>query len=332
MAMRLAGRIHERFKRSVSLATLLTSPTVEKLAEVMRSSDRARANPVLVPIQPGASRPPLFFLPGAGGNVLYFYPLSRHIGADQPCLGLQALGLDENSVIPTRIEDIASRYVEIIRRERQPGGPYHLIGHSFGAFVAFEMARQLTEQGEEVALLCVIDNAAPSFSGDSYSGWGSREWLKHIALRIGKLYRTDLLLDDGGFVDKSYERQIEYIIDRLISARLLPAGLNKTHFSRFIEVYKANAMAAVEYLPRPLPAPVPITLFKAEEEDSELNRVVVSRDELMGWGGYTEGKVRAVTVPGTHLTMFTEPHVETLAHRLRECVEQSQRRARHSSS
>jgi len=245
---------------------------------------------------------------------------------------LQALGMDENSVIPTRIEDIASRYVEIIRRERQPDGPYYFVGHSFGAFVAFEMARQLTEQGEEIALLCVIDNVAPAVSDDAYSGWGAREWLKHIAVRIGKLYSTDLLLDDSGFVNKSYEQQVEYIIDRLISARLLPAGLNKTHFGRFIEIYKANAIATVKYLPLPLAAPVPITLFKAAEEDFELNRGVVSRDELMGWSSYTKGPVRAITVPGTHLTMFTEPHVETLANRLRESVEQSQRQARQSSS
>jgi amino acid adenylation domain-containing protein len=320
LAVRLAGRIYERFKRRISLATLFTSPTIERMADVLRSSEKASDNPVLIPIQPAGSNPPLLCLPGAGGNVLYFYPLSRYLGADQPCLGFQALGLDENAIIPTRVEDIASRYVDIIRKEGRGEGPYCLAGHSFGAFVAFEMTRQLLDQGQAVAFLGVIDNAAPAVSEDFYAGWDHREWLKHIAIRIGKLYKTDLNLDDSGFAGKNYHQQIEYLIDRLIAARLLPVGLNKIHFSRFIEVYKANAIAAVEYRPSRLPTSVGLTLFKAAEDDPELDGRPEIKDPALGWNSYTAHPVDVVKVPGTHLTMFSEPHVQGLADRLRERI------------
>src|SRR5262249_51730766 len=127
--------------------------------------------------------------------------------------------------------------------------------------------------------------------------------------------------DDSGFAGNSYAQQVEYVIDRLVSARLLPQGLNKTHFSRFIEVYKANAIAAVNYRPEPLPTRVSLTLLKAKEEDSELKSEAQIQDEALGWSHYTKCPVQVITVPGTHLTMFSEPHVKGLADRIRECLE-----------
>ena len=44
-----------------------------------------------------------------------------------------------------------------IRAEFQPLGPYILIGYSFGALIALEMAPRLTEEGKQVALLTFVD-------------------------------------------------------------------------------------------------------------------------------------------------------------------------------
>jgi thioesterase domain-containing protein len=46
----------------------------------------------------------------------------------------------------------------------QPNGPYYLGGYSFGGVVAFEMARQLQEQGEQVGILVVLDSCRPGYS------------------------------------------------------------------------------------------------------------------------------------------------------------------------
>lgn len=321
LAVRLMSQIYEHFERRLSLATLFTHPTVAKLAEVLRADAGGWDYPVLTPIQPSGDNPTLFCLPGAGGNVLYFYPLSRRLGMDQPCWGLQALGLNEQAAIPIRVEDIASRYVDIIRKEAQPEGPYALVGHSFGAFVAFEMAHQLLRQGQDIAFLGLIDNAAPAAtSEDLYVGWSHWEWLKHIAIRIEKLYQTQLHLDNEVGANLSDEKQVEYVIDRLISTRLLPVRLNKTHFGRFIDVYKANVIAAARYRPAPLLAPVRLTLFKALEDDLELKGRADIKAPDLGWGRYTAHPVDVIVVPGTHITMFSEPHVKGLGARLREAM------------
>ena len=253
LAVRLAGRIYEEFGQRISLATLFTCPTVEELAGVLRSGG-IRGAGVLVPLRREGSRPPLVVLPGAGGNVLYFHELARRLDPDQPLWGLQALGMDDGSTIPDRLEEIAARYIEILRRDLPR--PWSLLGHSFGGLVAFEMARQLLAAGEEVAFLGVLDNAAPdTASEEHYAGWGDGEWLVHIATRIGKLYKTDLGLRAESFTALAYEEQLRHLVDRLVAAGLLPVETHRGHFARFIEVYKANAIAAARYRPGLLPVP-----------------------------------------------------------------------------
>lgn len=52
----------------------------------------------------------------------------------------------------------------------QPLGPYILVGHSFGSWVAFEMAKQVQEKGHEIALLAVIDFWAPMTNNPEHPG------------------------------------------------------------------------------------------------------------------------------------------------------------------
>ena len=59
-----------------------------------------------------------------------------------------------------RIEEMAARYVAEVRKAH-PGGPYLLGGWSLGCMVAYEMARQLTAAGADVALVALFDGAPP---------------------------------------------------------------------------------------------------------------------------------------------------------------------------
>lgn len=335
LALRLAGRIYEQFGRRVSLAVLFKNPTVSKLARVLRSAAQVD-NPLLVPLQQSDTGPNLFCLPGAGGNVLYFDSLASNLGVKQSIWALQGLGFGENELIPDKIEDFAARYIQIIQEQVQPKGPYYLLGHSFGAFTAFEMASQLLKQGEDIAFLGLIDNAAPGIGlGQEYTHFSHAKWLRHIAIRIEKLYNTDLSLDKLNLEDKDEDIQTETLIERLINSATLPSDLNKAHFKRFIKVYKANAMAAAFYQPQALPAPVRTVLFKAGKDDPDLkaNRQTgldlkddlgladQAEQEALGWNRFSLSPVEVVQVPGTHLTMLIEPNVQELAARIRHAVE-----------
>jgi thioesterase domain-containing protein len=58
------------------------------------------------------------------------------------------------------VRRVAARHVTALRSV-QAHGPYHLAGHSFGGLVAFEIAHQLCDAGERVALLAILDSFAP---------------------------------------------------------------------------------------------------------------------------------------------------------------------------
>ena len=78
---------------------------------------------------------------------------------------------------------MAADYLREIKA-RQPNGPYCLCGYSFGGLVAFEIARQLSESGNEVGFVGLFDTLM------SPVRWPLRAWLSIIGRRIARLPGT----------------------------------------------------------------------------------------------------------------------------------------------
>ena len=147
--LRLVTRMNSLYSMGFGLASLISAPTIKLVAELVRRRYAPNTATSLVPIQPVGTRPPLYIVHGAGGNVVNFYGLTTRIGADQPVYGVQAQALEANQPALLRMEDMAAHYLREIRRI-QPKGPYHFLGYSFGGIVVLEMAHQLHKAGEEV--------------------------------------------------------------------------------------------------------------------------------------------------------------------------------------
>lgn len=321
LAVKLLAHIHQCFGRRISLTTLLTHPTVKTLAEVLRASPGNNDYSLLVPLRNTGTRPPLFLLPGAGGSVMYFMPLVRYLPEDLPCWALQGLGHGENESIPDRIEDVAVRYVDLICN-LQPKGPYFLAGHSFGALVAFEIARILERQGQSIAFLGLIDNRAPT-ADEAAPVRNDIQWLRHIAMRIAKLTRTSMDVAASTDARLDYAAEVKVFVAQMEAARLLPSDIGAEHFARFIEIYKTNAIAASRYRPEPLANVTGTTVFFASTDDHELGLPEANDDKTLGWGELLPVSPRVEEVPGTHLTMFIEPHVDSLANKISIALEQA---------
>jgi thioesterase domain-containing protein len=135
------------------------------------------------------------------------------------------------------------------------------VGHSFGALVGYELARQL--HGVQRAPLCVLDNPAPQAGAvPDYAGYDHGDWLVHIATRIGKLNRVALHLTRDELDGLDDAAQNALLVARLVSQGLLPAEVTPAYFSRFIDVYRANARAAAEYRPAGA-APIDLLVVRA---------------------------------------------------------------------
>jgi thioesterase domain-containing protein len=135
---------------------LFQAPTIEQLANLLNKQVQLAPWSSLIPIQPNGAKPPFFCVHGGISDR----HLSRYLGPDQPLYGL---AYSDGSGQPVRyksVEDIAAHYLSEICTV-QPSGPYFLGGYSFGGIVAFEMAQQLKDQGQKVALLCLLAPSAP---------------------------------------------------------------------------------------------------------------------------------------------------------------------------
>ncbi|RYZ42467.1 MAG: non-ribosomal peptide synthetase [Myxococcaceae bacterium] len=154
LAMRMMSLIRERLGRSLPVVSLFQAGTLEELAARLRQAP-GHLSP-LVPITRTGSRRPFFCVHPVSGNVLPYLELARRLGPDQPFYAFQSTGLEGEGAPLETVEAMAASYVEALRT-LQPSGPYRLGGWSLGGMVAFEMARQLEQQGEQVEQLVLID-------------------------------------------------------------------------------------------------------------------------------------------------------------------------------
>lgn len=309
LAVRLMGRISDEFGVRLPLAALLTHPSIAALAEVLRGEAAPGGGPLLR-LQRGAGGMPLLLLPGAGGNVLYFNALVNHLPVDLPVWGLQAIGIGDGEIAPDSIEELAAAYLKVLLATPEFAEGVHLAGHSFGGLVAYEMARQLTALGHPVGLLAVLDNAAPRFDDAArYADWSDEDWLRHVALRIGKLYGVTLSADGCGPAGPR-------LFEALLQAGLLPGDTRYEFFHRYIGVYRANVIAAATYHPQGELMNIPLSLFTAADADAALGQPAAS-DPGRGWQAYVAAPLRCCETPGSHLSMLLEPHAAVLAAHLR---------------
>ncbi|HEC83801.1 MAG TPA: non-ribosomal peptide synthetase, partial [Thioploca sp.] len=313
LAVRLMSQIHHAFDKQLPIATLFQGATIVELAQLIRHHEAPTTWPTLIPIQPQGSRPPLFCFPGAGGNVLYLHSLAVHLDKDQPCYGLQPPGLDGKSRTPSSIEALAAHHKKELIKV-QPQGPYFLAGHSFGGQVAFELARQLEQQGETVALLTILDTSAPSADQEDMTAtWDEIDWLWTMVevfeeLSEAKLDLKKETVQSQTTLAQSYELVMQHLKQGLFFAPTAESNQLKA----IVDIYKANTHAQTHYQPQG-PIKAPIVLFRAEEQFGDTPSV---HSEDLDWSQYTEGEVIVKWVPGTHLTMLNAPHVKTLAAQL----------------
>ncbi|MEU1305658.1 amino acid adenylation domain-containing protein [Streptomyces shenzhenensis] len=313
-AMRLVVRVEQCYGVTVSLSDFVAAPTVARLADRLRRDAAVPAFDPLVPIRPEGTRPPLFLVHPMGGNVLCYLPFARHLPAGQPLYALQAAGADPGMAPLRSMRELADSYVAALRRV-QPHGPYTIGGWSFGGFVAFEMARQLTAAGERIAGLIVLDTVAatpgdrPRHSDDQLLTWFFWEMLLTLGGRSPVL---EIPAELSGLDEK-----FAFIADAAARSGVLPAGSTSAVVERLFRVYESNWSAALAYTPEA--AGVDLTLIRARDPLPEVLRSMHDsvgsryRDTDNGWGLLTGRRVEVVQVPGDHLSIMKEPYVEHVA-------------------
>ena len=325
LAASLFNRIQNEFGKQMPLSTLFSSPTVRLLASSLRNEGIMPPLSSLVTLQPLGNKPPFFCVHGGLGNIIAFHGLVQHLGPDQPLYGLQPQGLDQNAVPYTRIEDMAAHYIREIRSV-QPKGPYFLGGRSMGCWIAFEMARQFQEQGDEVGLVALFDSAVTGYGQvRRHVSLGTRlrfeDYLRDFrslgpGARLGYLTRRIMTLAinclaKGGHAPRRCKRLLgrgTWEVAHWVCGRTgwpLPRTLRNVAF--------ANRQAMKCYSFQEYQGAV--TLFRSDEREK-----FAGDHTDLGWSQFAVDGVEQIAIPGGHNSMWEEPNLSVLVGALKSCL------------
>jgi amino acid adenylation domain-containing protein len=314
LAVRLQTRIQQQFGHNLPLPTLLQHATIAQLAGLLGQPMLPQAWSPVVALQRQGTELPFFCVHGGDGSALSFIALARSAGTARPWYGIQAAGLEGEQAPCTSIPDMAARYITALR-EIQPDGPYLLGGWSLGGVIAFEMAQQLEDQGQKVALLALLDSRADLyFTPRQHPALDDTSILAAFLAEIGGAAGQIFLesLDDLAMLEP--KARVEHLIEQARQHHILPVEVEETQIRQRLAVFQANLQALEQYTPRI--GTQRLTVLRALEEQA-----VPHADPSLGWAGYTSGGVDGIEVPGTHYTMLAAPHVAVLADRLQSCLD-----------
>jgi FkbH-like protein len=323
LAVRLCAQIEKGLTHKVPLATFFRAPTVEQLARAIERAHSRHERSSLVAIQHKGTRPPLVLVHGAGGGVLWGYAnLAAHLGHDQPVYAFEPRHNKSANLLT--VEDMAAQYVRDLRAF-QPKGPYYLGGYCFGGYVAYEMARCLERDGEQIGLLVLLDSAAPG-DYDRVVWWrpgfypnfvrNCYYWLAD-SLEKGAADRRDLIARKWAVlkrkVARAFKRQpgngSEIDLEEYISVSQFP--------EHELELWKLHLTAGTNYKPREYGGKVLLLRTRGQP-------LLCSFDPQYGWGKLARGGLEVRIISGAHEKVFIEPDIQELAAELKRALETAQ--------
>jgi thioesterase domain-containing protein len=307
LAVRAVGQMERLIGKRIPLGAFMADPTIASVVAALEEG--GEAEPPLVTIQPAGTRPPLFFVHPAGGQVTWYTPLASRLGDDQPFYGLRARGMSEDEAPVEDVRAMAADYVRAIRAV-QPNGPYHLGGWSFGGLVAYEMACRLQREGERVGYLAIVDSVLAPSSRWSRLLPGSRTrealfLLRSFCLEMGVRPR-DLGLTPAAVGGRDVEAWVGSILDAAKEAGTMHPNQDLAGFRRLFQVYRASQAAMRNYRPGPFAGDVAL-VYSGRSSPAVRQRMEAE------WRRQVRGSVGVRVLDGDHHAIVREPLVAELA-------------------
>jgi thioesterase domain-containing protein len=266
-----------------------------------------------VTLQEGApGRIPVFVVPGAGASVTSFMALAAVLRSEIPIHGLQPRGLDGEHVPHSSVEAAAISYLRAVK-EAQPTGPYRFVGHSFGGWVAFEMALQMQQAGEIVEPIVVIDSDAPS----------RQDLSKPYVTRVDALVKLIAVLEEASDAQMRLSRQelerlqqeaqLAGLLAEMKRIGALPPRSKLAVVQNLVRVFEANLNTS--YVPRAHFNGTALLMQASERSRSDIEEGFDAHATRLAWAELA-ATFEAVELPGKHMTVLQPPYVAAIARRM----------------
>ncbi|PPA81760.1 non-ribosomal peptide synthetase [Brevibacillus laterosporus] len=306
----LVSQITQRFGLNLPLSDLFKAPTIAGLCDHLQKQEAALDQNVILLKQGDCNVPPLFMIHGQGGGVITFSHLAHELGRDCSVYGIQAVGYDAEADALTTVEEMAAHYIASIRRI-MPTMPIQLVGWSFGGLVAYEMAKQLEQQGEQVELLVIVD-CLPLLNSDRINldqRYGKLDAVIQYALLSG-INQEDL----AGVTE---EEKMRFCWEEACKQKLFPDEVYRPELLSKLRIHATNGIAIHKYQ---LSGKIDTDMHLFLASDGAIQHQFTTNEETTRWNRFTTGKVSPTYFSGNHYTMLEMPHVQKMAKILRKMM------------
>ena len=134
-------------------------PRAKLTAAPTKQEKQYASNVVLIRGRPSSKNTPLFLVTDGSGSATAYIHLPP-LSTGNRIYALESPFLHDPTAYNCTVQEVGALYIAAIRKT-QPQGPYIIGGWSAGAVYAFEVTRQLLNQGETILGLILIDMRVP---------------------------------------------------------------------------------------------------------------------------------------------------------------------------
>lgn len=309
-AAKMAQRLSERAEGTITAEDVLTSETIEALAEKVR--DYLEAGTIdgfvrTIRAPENDSQVPVFVFHPAGGSTVVYEPLLNRLPANTPMYGLER--------VEGTIQERAAQYVPKLL-EMNDGKPFILAGWSLGGALAYACAIGLKRAGADVRFVGMIDTVRPGEEipqtkeetrkrWDRYAKFAERTFNVEIpAIPYEQLEE----LDDEG--------QVKFVLDIVQQSGVqIPGGIVEHQRTSYLD-NRALETVVIE------PYDGHVTLYMADryhDDVIEFEPRYAIRQPDGGWGEFV-ADLEVVPIGGEHIQAIDEPIIGKVGAHLAEVL------------
>ncbi|KAK2799683.1 putative NRPS-like protein biosynthetic cluster [Onygenales sp. PD_10] len=301
--------------REIPLISVLANPTVQGIAEAVHQMQQPKQYSPVVKLHASGDKTPLWLVHPGVGEVLVFLNLAKYI-TDRPLYALRARGFEEGEEYFKDLPEIFATYFQHIK-ETQPHGPYAIAGYSFGAMIAFEVAKLLEANGDEIKFM-------GSFNLPPHIKDRMRQ-LDWIEAGINLSYFLELISEEYAHEISpelhklSNDEALDHILSCAPQGRLSELSLTKKKLGTWITLAHKMQEAALDYEPSGSVScidvfhAIPLKLVAKDRNDWIENK-------LSKWADFSREQPRMHHVDGAHYTMMAPEHVLTFQKTLQRAL------------
>lgn len=257
---------------------------------------------------------PLFCVHPGGGSAHWYRGLAEELEGNRPLAAFEWTGTDDGE--PESVPDIARRYLTALRQDR-PEGPYLLLGWCGGGAIAWEMARTLRAEGEQVRLL-LLDPVGVSDEG--YLSMPRELEILTRGVEICRFLDTQPPAEEAAPLRQELLQILRQVVEDDGGNPVTEADLGPAWLPR-LSAWRQLLRARMDYRFTAYPADLDLVL--GDELVAERHVAIEGQrydDYLRHWSDRVIGDIRVHRVPGDHLGVLKPPHVSDLARVINDLV------------